>query len=439
MKTKLVFTIILFLLIFNQARAQQDTIRSFDDLKERVTANSMTLKRADFRLTQAKKEKLVAIYGLIDPAGNLSGAYTNNTRLPVNLIPSEILGGQPGTFQEVRFGVQYVTNLNAYAELKLINLQGWENLQLSKINIQVNETDGRIGLKNLLENVAVVYYNILHLQEQHKAFRQNLLSADTLYSFTRNKYNNGLATIQDLNDSEVNRLNVAESIKQIDYQLSQQYVALKLLCDFPESEGIAIKQESLAYDQAAKTEIATNTLLAQNASEKLRLSKSNLKLAKYSIAPSLSVFGSLQDQQFNTRARLFDNNVSWSASNYIGVKLSIPIPGGQFFRQTTRARYDYLIAKTYAEQMNLQVSLNTKQLLLDREKTLSQLNSNFRIYNLRMETYRKNLLNYREGLIGIEQTINSFNAMIASHYSYISSVVNLLMVEEKININNKIN
>ena len=439
MKTKQLIACIFFLLIFYQAKAQHDTIRFFDDLKDRVTANSMTLKRADFNLSQAKKEKLAAIYGLIDPTGNFSGAYTNNTRLPVNLIPSEILGGQPGTFQEVRFGVQYVTNLNAYAELKLINFQGWENLQLSKINIQVNETDSRISLKNLLENIAVVYYNILNLQEQHKTFRQNLLSADTLYSFTLNRYNNGLATVQDLNDSEVNRLNVEESVKQIDYQLSQQYVALKLLCDFPESDGIAIKQESLGYDSSRKTEIATNTLMAQNASEKLRLSKSNLKLAKYAVAPSLSVFGSLQDQQYNTRARIFDNTVNWSASNYVGVKLSIPIPGGQFFKQTTKARYDYLIAKNYAEQMNLQVSLNSKQLLLDREKTLSQLNNNFRIYTLRKETYQKNLLNYKEGLIGIEQTINSFNAMIGSQYSYISSILNLLMVEEKININNKIN
>lgn len=437
MNIKSLIILISSLLTYNQLIAQ-DTIRRFDDLKNLIEANSLSLKQADLKLTQAKKEKLAAIYGLIEPVGSINGSYTNNTKLPVNLIPSEILGGQTGTFQEVSFGVQYVTNLNASAELSVLNFQSFENLRLSKINIQVNETGGKITQKNLLENAALIYYNILNLQEQVKALQQSFLSADTLYTYVKSRFENGLANVQELNESKISRLNVEESVKQLNFQVSQQYIALKILCDIPDNSALVICQLAIGYDPSFKPEVAKNTLLADNALEKANLARSNFRLAKYSFAPSLSVFAAYQEQQFNTRSRFFDNSKDWSASNYVGLKLSIPLPGAHSFRQTTKARYDYLIARNQATQLKAQADLNTAQMVIEHEKAKSQLTNSMEVYNLRKITYQKNFLNYREGLIGIEQVTNSFNAMVNSHYSYLSSIVNLLLAEEKININNKI-
>lgn len=400
--------------------------------------NSLSLKRADLKLTQAKKEKLTAIFGVLDPSGNTTGSYTNNTQLPVTLLPSEIIGGQPGTFQEVQFGVQHVTNLNAYAEIKLINLQGWENLRLSKLNIQVNESDNKIAFKNLLENAAIVYYNIVNLQEQLKAFQLNLLSADTLFLFTENKFNNGLASIQDLNDSKVNRLNIEESIKQLHYQITQQYIALKILCDIPESEEIRIGQSTICNFPNKQTEITPNYLYADNALIKSQIEKSKFRYSKYTFAPTLSLFGAYQNQQYNTQAKLYDSNKNWLTSNYVGIKLNIPLPTASALKQSISAKYNYLTAKNYAEQMKFQQAHNSKKLSVDYEKAISQVNNTLEIYNLRKETYQKKLVNYKEGILGIEPTTNSFNAFINSQYTYISSTVNLLLVKEKININNNI-
>lgn len=437
MKTKLIITFSLLISIFNQTVAQT-TITSFDELLNISLTKSLSIKSGDIKLLQAKKAKLAAIYGIIDPTGNLSGNYTNNTKLPVNLFPAEILGGQPGTYQEVKLGLQYVTNFNAYADVKLINLQGWENLRLSKINIQTTETDNKISLKNMQENMAIVYFNIVTLQEQLKATKLNLLSADTLYQNALQKFKQGQIKQQDVNDCKANKLNTEETIQQINYQISQQYRALKILCDMPESENIQINQVVSKELKPELPTIESNNLLLNNALNKEKYAQSNLRQLRFSGLPTLSVFGSLGTQQFNTKSTFFDNKVNWIPSNYVGIKMSIPIPDARTISQTSRAKYDYLLAKNNVEQARIKAGIENNQLQLDFEKALANYKTNEEIFSLRKDSYQKKLLNYNQGITSLDQTLNSFNAMVNSNYQLISSAINILLTETKISINNKI-
>ncbi|MGE5680872.1 MAG: TolC family protein [Bacillota bacterium] len=437
MKTKLVITSILLVLMSFNAYAQ-DTLRYFHDLENLIYNKSLSLKKDELQLSRAKAEKLAALYGLIDPAGSINGTYTNNTKRPVNLIPSEILGGQPGTFQEVQFGTRYVTNINAYAEIKLINFQGWENFRQSNINIKVNETGNKVFLKTLLENAAVIYFNIINLQEQITAYKLNSAAADTLYRFTLEKYKNGLASHQDLNDSRVNKLGVEESIRQLQFQTAQQYVALKILCDFPDDNKLIVAPTMVNSDPDSLPFVLKNSLIAEHANAQVKLALSAFDYAKLSFVPYLSVYAAYQKQQFNTHAALVDRNNNWSESNYIGLKLSVPLPSAESIRQTKRAKYDYLMAEKKAEQKKNQAELEYRQLLLEYEKAKSQLLTSREVLELQNETYKKNLINYNEGIIGLEPTLNSFNSMIRSQSSYLTAAANLMLAEENIQINNKI-
>jgi hypothetical protein len=161
-------------LLVNSVFAQTNIITTFDEFMILAKAKSITLKNGEIQLSQAKKEKLISILGVLDPTGNVALSYINNTQLPVNLIPSEILGGQPGTFQEVQFGVQYNTNFNTNIDVKLINPAGWESLKLSKLNISLADNNNKIALKDIYENSAVIFFNIATLQEQLKSTTINL-------------------------------------------------------------------------------------------------------------------------------------------------------------------------------------------------------------------------------------------------------------------------
>lgn len=422
--------------LVNSLFAQINIITSFDDLIILINTKSLTLKNGEIRLSQAKKENLASILGVLDPTGNTALSFLNNTQLPVNLIPSEILGGQPGTFQEVQFGVQYNTNFNTNIDVKLINPAGWENLRLSKLNISLAESNNKIALKDIYENSALIFFNIVTLDEQLKSTRINSKGAEQLYQITLNKYQAGLVSKQDLNESEVNKKTVEEQISQIQFLIKQQYIALKLLCDIP--EDVEINIATTVPENTLSVEIKNNQLHFNKALLNEQISLRNFNKIKYSFLPTVSAFLSISQQQFNTQARFFDNNVNWIPSSYIGLRLSMPLPSASSISQYHRAKYDYQIARNGTEQFRIQSKLTADRLSIDYEKVLSQRESNREIYQLRKDTYEKNLANYEAGILSLEQTIRSFNEMINSQYNLISSEKMVEMTLTKININNRL-
>lgn len=258
---------ILLISLITSQLGQTKAQNRFDNLEALLAyanTKSISVQSNDIRVLQAKKTKLAAKLAIADPVANINGNFTNNTRLPVNLFPAEIFGGQKGEFREVQTGVQYNTASNQNLDIKLINLEGWQNYKLSDINIQISETDSRLNLKNLHENIAAVYYNIIQLNAQLESTQQNLLVADTLLQVAENKYKQGVVKQQDVNDSRVNRLNIKENINQIQYLLKQNYLSLKILADIPEAEEVEIIEKVATHLPNTKPVVQLNDLLVQS-------------------------------------------------------------------------------------------------------------------------------------------------------------------------------
>ena len=165
---------LIFSIVWVTADAQK-TFAKLDELLNYAQTKSISLKSGDIKMMQAQKAILAAKLNIIDPTLNTNSALTNNTQLPVNLFPAEAFGGSAGSYREVQMGVKYVTNLNQYADVKLLNLGAWENLKLAKINIETTASDNKLTLKNLYDNIAAAYFNIVNLQEQRASTQQNIV------------------------------------------------------------------------------------------------------------------------------------------------------------------------------------------------------------------------------------------------------------------------
>jgi outer membrane protein TolC len=438
MKMKVRFlALFLFLQMFGKVKSQV-IFTSVDSLFGYATAKSISLQSGNVKLDQAKKAKLAAILSIPDVTGNLSLSYTKNTRLPVNLFPAEVFGGQAGTYKEVESGVPYVTNANENIDIKLFNPKGWENVKLYKLNVESNVADNKVTLKTLYENISASYYNIVSLQQQLLSTNENIKTATTLLEITENKYKAGLIKQQDVNDAKVNLLTAKENYNQIQYLITQQYLALKILCDIPEQEDIKVDNKIADTGNLQKPVALPNNISFTNSVLKEKIAFSGYKQQKYSLYPTVSFFQAYTTQQYNTRGKLFDNSVKWIPSSYIGLRLSIPIPSSNSVTQVSKARYDYLLSQKNTEQQKIKAALEVKQLEVDYNKAVSQAKSNNEIYLLRRETYEKNLNLYNEGLTNLEQALNSFNAMVSSNYNLIASQVTILSAKTKIDINNSI-
>ncbi|MEM6320379.1 MAG: TolC family protein [Bacteroidota bacterium] len=415
----------------------QTTVQSFDELINQVLTNTFRYQNNEVLLSQVKKERLAAVYGVLNPRGGLTGSFTNNTQLPVSLLPAEIVGGPAGTYEEVEFGLQYVSDVNLYAEVQLLNLAGWENLNLADLTIQLQESEMRLSLQALKENIAITYFNIVNLQKQLKAAKVNLGVADTLYQLTQAKYDNGLINQQNLNQSRVNQIEIAASIDRIGYLIEQQYVALKILCDLPETMNILIRQPLDSIREVSPISVKKNTLLVENALVNVDVQAANYQLAKRSFLPTISFFGNYSLQGNANRFNVFNDNATWINSNAIGLKLNVPIPSASQFRQRTQAEFQIELAKNQALQAKQQTDLTMVQLKNEYEKASVQALYDQEIYEIRKDSYTKNFINYQAGLLDLSETIDSYNAMLTSQYNYIAANVKIQLAKTKIKLNNQ--
>jgi outer membrane protein TolC len=437
MKFIKIFIMISFFACSKNAIAQ-NTFSNLDELLSFVKTKSITLQQGDIKITQAKKAKLAAIIGVLDPTNVNSFTVNNNLRQQVLVVPSEAFGGTPGGFNELTIGTKYVNTLNVNLDIKLINLAGWENLKLAKINIQKNEVDNKLNEKILNENIASAYYNIINIQEQIKQNEQNLKSATTLLKTSENKYALGLVKQQDVNDTKASFLTTEENNKQLLFLEKQNILSLKILCDIPENETIEIKNNGSTINQE-KPSITFNELNFKSNELKEKYALSNYRQNKASLLPTASFVFSNNVQQNTSNFELFDSSVKWINSYYVGLKLSFGLPTAKSISQVYNAKFDYQLAQKNSEQSKIKSEIEYKQLNVDFDKAISQAKANDEIFKLRKDTYDKNQKLYSEGLIGIDQTLNSYNAMVNANYNAISSLINIQLAQSRIDINNKIN
>lgn len=433
LRTKL-FSFVVFLLFSIESQAQQ-TFHSFDELVKYSATKSISHRTNTIKTLQAKQGKLAAMLSIPDVSGYINGNFTDNTKLPVNILPAVIFGGQPGENRAVAFGSQYQTGTVQYLDIKLVNMEAWQNLKLADINISISENEALQSAKTLEENLANYYFSIVQLQEQLKIAEINILTADTLFQITQNKYNAGLLKQQDVNDSKVNLLNIQETKRQIEFLIKQNYTALKILADIPENENFIIEQTINIDDNFSLQEVKTNSLLTTSAMLKENYATENYEKTERNFYPTLSLVGSNSFNSYNQDFTLFGGD--WANSNYIGLKLNWLIPNSNQIANNVNAKYNLQLAQKAVEQAKIQASLNRTNLENNLQKAISQTKTKNEIFELQQSTYGKNRNLYVEGLQSLDRTITSFNNMINAKYEAINSNVNVLLAQTKITINNK--
>ena len=430
------YFLVIFLIISELYNIQaQQKFENLETLLSYADTKSISIKANDIRLLQAKKTLLASKLAIADPMVNVSGSFTDNTRLPVNILPAEILGGNPGEFREVQFGVQYNTNSTQNVDIKLLNLEGWKNYKLAEINIQISESDNKLNRKNLYDNIASAYYNIVQLNTQLESTKQNLSIADSLLALAQRKYKQGIVKQQDVNDSKVNYLTIKENIRQIEFLVKQNYTTLKILSDIPETENIEISEKNTPVADVQRPVVELNSLIIENNRLKELSAFTTIQKTKKAFAPTASLV-------LNNAFNLYNNDFSilsgkWITSNYVGLRINLPLPNANTLSNKFKAQFDYDLARKNSEQAQIKADLTIRQLETDWEKAISQTKNYTEIVEIQRETYVKNRNLYNEGLISIDRVLNSFNALTNAIYSLNSSKVSISLAQAKIDINNK--
>ena len=436
MKPVTSFLAVLFLFSFSVKA--QTLFTSFEEIMTYASERSIDLKKKEIEFTQAKRLRLASLLGVLDPSGNVRLSYVNNTDLPVTLVPGELVGGEAGTTEEVQFGLQYETTFASELDVKLINPVGWNDLKRSRISIDLTENNKKLTRKELYEQAASLYYNILTLQTQQKSVYRNLSAADTIRQQVDLRFKQGIASQQDVNEATVNYLELQRSGSEIRFLIDQQYLAFKTLCDIPEYEAIRIEETVDREQVAAHPTVLPNHLLINQARLNLRHTSSNMRRNKLEGLPTLSFIAFNSRQQFSGQSGLFNSENGWIPSSYVGLRIRVPMTGARQLRNRIQMKYDHLIAQRNHDQAVLQVTHATQQLISDYEQAISETTINASIFSLKKQTYEKNLLGYTQGVISLDQTLQSFQDMMNAEYTWIASRLGIAIAQAHITINNNI-
>lgn len=425
---------LLLILVLSGALEAQVNFTSVDSAFAYAQRNSTSSRNSEQQRLLAKWTHIAALGNTINLRNPVSFSSTDNLMLPVSFIPASVFGGPPGALKSITLGQQYVSNFNFNPQIDIINPTNWARVKSAALNKEATDLNNLLTRKNLYESIAAAYFNIISLQLQEVITKQNLSSADSLVMIGQNKFALGLIREQDLNNSLVNQLNVKDKLTQLQTSVEQQNNNLKILCDIPSGTKISV---TAALENSYNSELkATSSLSFKNSILQSEISKSELRVNRWSVLPVLSAFY-YQGWQQNSNDKFFDSKSTWIQSQYIGLRISVPIPPDvNRLSQNYTSKISYRTALLNAEHTKLQNELNNQSLDLDYQKAYSSYLTAKNVFELKDKNYQKSLNQYKEGVLSTDLMLNAFADLLNSRLALVSAQASLEYTKTKININN---
>jgi OMF family outer membrane factor len=169
-----------------------------------------------------------------------------------------------------------------------------------------------------------------------------------------------------------------------------------------------------------------------------QLAKNELRANRMSMMPVLSAFY-YQGWQHNSNTAFFDSKSTWIQSQYIGLRITVPIPPDVTkMSQSYTSKINYRIAGLNNSHTELQTELTNKSLELDYDKAISTYQTGKQIFDLKNDNYIKSLNQYKEGILSTDNLLIAFNDMVNSQLNVVAAFSSAQFIRSKISINNSL-
>ena len=344
-------------------------------------------------------------------------------------VPAPDPNQKAATEDQLRWGLTY----DITASEIIFNGAYLVGLQTTKVFKQLSEIGVTKSQIDADEQVANAYYLVLIAQENKNIIDSIYSNTAKIFSYTTKTNTEGFAEETDVDQLQL----TLSTIKNLQEMLSRQIEVAQNLLKF--QMGIDLSKKIVLTDNlnslldaANLASLSLKDFKAENNSDyKLmevqeKLSALNLKLQKSSLLPDIAAFYT-HEENFNK------NSFSFTPPNMVGVSMNIPIFGSGM-----------KIAKIQEAKISLEKAQNTtQQVQLGLQMTYSNANSAFiTAYNsyvtkkqnvkLAEKIYNKNIVKYKEGIIGSLDLTMSQNQYLQAQSDYYSSIIELTSAKSKL-------
>lgn len=420
------------------SQTNTSSVMSLQQCVEYAVSNHYSIKKANIDqeiFTQQRRETLAG--GL--PQINGTGTYTDNLKIPVQLIPAEIFGGEAGQFLPVQFGTKYNMSGGIAVEQLLYSHRFWKALEYAKAGKQVAALNREKAKEDVVYNVTIAYYQVQITQEQQKIVKNNLEQTQKLIEITELQVKNGVAKLIDLERIKINQTNLETDLSNLKLAYYQQLNLLKFYMNWEMNSDLVVQTLSVVENPANSFLIGGNKDKAGEVANRIdfkllsqqKLLKAlEIKTIKAEAIPSLSFFANNNYQSFGETFNFLSNEAKWFRATSIGLTLSVPIFDG-FRRQarTQKARLELqqldLEMNNLGQAINMQVD-NAQKKMTHFQRVITTQDENRKLAE---KVYQVTQDQYKSGVAGLTDLLNAETALKSAQSNYLNALTELKISE----------
>lgn len=314
-----------------------------------------------------------------------SGSFVYNAKIGISLIPAEVLGGPPGTFQKFPFGVKYNVTGGLQINQLLFDGQVFVGLQARPTALKFQEKNLEVTEEMIKANIHKIYYQLVVSKQQVELLDANIERFEKLLKDTRIIYENGFAEKLDVNKVNVGLTNLQTEKLKVMNQIENGYLGLKLLMGMPQKDELVLT-DTLNYNQVKDGVLDagnfqyTDRKEYQYADLGIQLGEYNVRRYKLSRIPTLSLNGYYNKNAQRNKFDFFGKG-DWFDVSAVTLNLNIPIFSGFFTK-----------AKIQKTKLELEQSINQREYLkISIDNDIAIAKNNFRSAVAALDFQKKNM------------------------------------------------
>jgi outer membrane protein len=430
------YCILLAICFASSANAQiaTDTVKvnSLNQLINRAVQHNPTQAIYQEQIKQAVYN-YKASKGFIYPNVSAGFTGTDNLSLAVTPVPGELIG-KPNSTIDLQFGKHYVYNTGITVNQTIFD---WTNILQTKIadnNIILNRVEQDSYVQSLKEQVARYYFTALIARSALNIIAKDELLGDSVVALTKQRLQAGSTDLISVNQAVINFNSILQNKGQSQQLYDQSIENLKILLgELPASELVLTGQLNL--------DSLTATYLPQLGADKgLEVYKQQATLADYQARsqrsaayPKIAATAYFGDQQYRNDFGLSLSSNAWSAYNYIGLSINVPI----FTGFCNANKYKSSLAQKNIAQLQYsnaaqQSAINDRLLVKNYTDYLQMVKvseASFKLYgdNLKLDQQK-----YKEGIISLDVYQKAFQDYLTAENTYLNNQSLLLSTQSTI-------
>lgn len=375
------------------------------------------------------------------PTIDFKGTHQYYFDIPTQVAPASAFGGLDGggdngggpAYLPLAFGLPHQTNLSLQLQQVLYNPQLPVGIKAAQTGREIADLQLHQTKEQVVYQVSSTYYNAQSIAERMKLLEQNISSLDRLIKVTDLLRQNDLAKSTDVERLQLNQANLSNQMANLKVTYQQLLNNLRLLTNTPMTSPFAIdnhidmEQERIIPFVIADSVQRTDVALAKKQFEVQQLEEKQIQ-AGY--LPSLYGVGVYGQSGFG---ELDEDYYEFFPMSYVGLQLSVPIFDGlskksqrsqkQIQQNQTLHQIALLEQQAQNEIANALASLKTQRQAVEIQQ---------RALALAEKVYQNVQLQYKEGISGVSDLIDSENELRQTQSDYLNAWVQLKLAELEI-------